>query len=148
MKLTARASLQILKPLDVVFDAIINPDHLTRYFISKSSGPIVDGQELTWEFGDFPGPFPVKVTAVKTNEHIAFVWDPETTVNIYLSAYGAENTVVKISEGDKELNEENLNWLTSNSCGWGNFLDCLKAYLEYGIRLREGAFDFMKSEEH
>ena len=28
--------------------------------------------------------------------------------------------------------------------GWANFLACLKAYLEYGINLRKGAFDFMK----
>ena len=27
-----------------------------------------------------------------------------------------------------------------------NFLACLKAYLEYGINLRKGAFDFMKDE--
>lgn len=148
MKLTAKAKLQIQKPVDVVFEAIVNPEHLTRYFISQSSGPIVNGHELTWEFGDFPGPFQVKVTALKTHEHIAFIWDPETTVNIYLSPHGTENTVVKVCEGEKELNEENLNWLISNTFGWGNFLDCLKAYLEYGIRLRDGAFDFMKSEEH
>jgi hypothetical protein len=27
--------------------------------------------------------------------------------------------------------------------GWANFLACMKAYLEYGINLRTGAFDFM-----
>ena len=30
--------------------------------------------------------------------------------------------------------------------GWANFLACLKAYLEYGINLRKGAFDYMKKE--
>lgn len=146
MTLTAKAALQIRKPVEIVFDAIANPDHLTRYFISKSSGWIKAGEEVTWEFGDFPGPFPVKVTELKTNEHIAFVWDQDTVVDIWLAAQHDGSTVVKISEGEKELNEENLKWLTSNTFGWGNFLDCLKAYLEHGIRLRDGAFDYMKPE--
>ena len=41
-------------------------------------------------------------------------------------------------------NEEGLKWLSGNSFGWSNFLACLKAYLEYNINLRKGAFDFMK----
>jgi hypothetical protein len=31
-----------------------------------------------------------------------------------------------------------------NTEGWANFLACMKAYLEYGIQLRKGAFDFMR----
>ena len=33
-----------------------------------------------------------------------------------------------------------------NTEGWANFLACLKAYLEYGINLRKGAFDFLKKQ--
>jgi len=36
-----------------------------------------------------------------------------------------------------------INWLKSNTEGWANFLACLKAYLEYGINLRKGGFDFL-----
>lgn len=144
MLLTAKASIQILKPIDEVFDAIVNPDHLTRYFISKSSGDMMPGTELTWEFGDFPGPFPVKVVSVQANELISFVWDPETQVDIRLKENGQDKTIVSITEGAKEMNDENLQWLISNTGGWSNFLDCLKAYLEYGIRLRDGAFDHLK----
>jgi uncharacterized protein YndB with AHSA1/START domain len=38
-------------------------------------------------------------------------------------------------------NEEGIKWLKCNTEGWANFLACLKAYLEYGINLRKGAFD-------
>ncbi len=31
-----------------------------------------------------------------------------------------------------------------NTEGGANFLACLKAYLEHGIILRKGAFDFLK----
>jgi len=33
MKLTAQATLQIQKPVSEVFEAIVNPVHLTQYFI-------------------------------------------------------------------------------------------------------------------
>ena len=37
-----------------------------------------------------------------------------------------------------------LHWFGGNTEGWANFLACLKAYLEFGINLRKGGFDFMK----
>lgn len=144
MKLTAQATLQIQKPISEVFEAIVNPVHLTQYFISESSGRMETSKELTWEFGDFPGKFPVKVIEVQTNQSVSFVWDEETIVNITLEAQPDNTTVVKVTEGEKDLNEENLKWLIGNTFGWGNFLDCMKAYLEYGINLRKGAFDYMK----
>lgn len=39
------------------------------------------------------------------------------------------------------MSENGICWLKSNTEGWANFLTCLKAYLEYGINLRQGAFD-------
>lgn len=144
MKLTAKASLQIQKPVEEVFEAIVNPEIMSKYFISESSGRMESGKELLWEFGDFPGKFPVKVTEVRPNSSVSFVWDDETIVRIILEEQTDKSTVVKITEGEKELNEKNLEWCLSNTFGWTNFLDCMKACLEYGINLRKGAFDFMR----
>lgn len=144
MKLTAQATLQIQKPIVEVFNAIVDPEQITKYFISKSSGPMETGKTVIWEFGDFPGEFPVEIRDVRPNQSVSFVWDQETVVEIVLEGQSDNSTVVKITEGEKELNEQNLKWLTDNTFGWGNFLDCLKAYLEYGINLRKGAFDYMK----
>lgn len=144
MKLTAKATLQIQKPINEVFEAIVNPEKMTKYFISESSGRMETGKELTWEFGDFPGKFPVKIAEVQLNKSVSFVWDEETVVNITLEDQPDKSTVVKVTEGEKELNEKNLKWLTDNTFGWTNFLDCMKAYLEYGINLRKGAFDYVK----
>jgi len=144
MKLTAKATLQIQKPIQEVFEAIVNPDKMTKYFISESTGRMETGKKLTWEFGDFPGKFPVSVTETQPDRFIAFVWDEETVVRITLEEQPDKSTVVKVTEGEKELNEKNLTWLTDNTFGWGNFLDCMKAYLEYGIQLRKGAFDYME----
>jgi len=144
MKLKAQATLQIQKTVDDLFEAIVNPDHMTRYFISESSGRMESGSTLTWKFPEFEERFPITQVNVQSPALISFVWDPQTTVNIFLEARDDQSTVVKITEGDKILNDTNLKWLISNTEGWANFLACLKAYLEYGVQLRKGAFDFMR----
>lgn len=144
MRLTVKASIQIQKPIKEVFEAVTDPIHLTKYFISESSGKIESGKELIWQFSDFPGEIPVKVTEVILHKNISFVWDKGTTVNILFESQPDESTLVKITEGEKELNEKNLKWFSENTFGWTNFLDCLKAYLEYGINLRKGAFNYLK----
>ena len=45
------------------------------------------------------------------------------------------------------FNEENLKWVLENTAGWANFLACMKAYIEYGIQLRKGAYEFMRNKE-
>lgn len=146
MKLTAKAALQIQKPINEVFEAIVNPEKMTKYFISESNGRMESGKELTWEFGDFPGKFPVKVIEVQPDKSVSFVWDEETVVNIILKEQPDKSTVVKVTEGEKELNDDNLEWCVGNTFGWGNFLDCMKAYLEYGINLRKGAFEYRENK--
>ena len=144
MTLTSSATIQIQKPIDQVYESIINPTHMTNYFISESNGRLETGKELLWEFPEFPGRYPISNIQVEPNLSVSFVWDPETVVRIGLEAQEDNSTVVKVTEGAKENNEQNLKWLADNSSGWGNFLACMKAYLDHGINLRKGAYDFMR----
>ncbi len=146
MRLISTASLQIQKPIHEVFEAIVEPEQMTQYFISESSGPMATGAELLWKFPEFPDRYPVTKIHVETNKSISFVWDPETVVKINLKAYKDNSTIVSVSEDGKENNEKNLQWLIQNTGGWANFLACMKAYLEYGIQLRKGAYEFMRPE--
>jgi len=144
MKLVAKASIQIQKPIEEVFEGIVNPEKMTNYFISESTGKMETGKELTWKFPEFDQRFPIKNITTKINSSVSFVWDPATIVTIALEAQPDKSTVVKVTEDGKEFNEENLKWAIGNTEGWANFLACMKAYLEYGIHLRKGAFDFMR----
>ncbi|MBX0334458.1 SRPBCC domain-containing protein [Pontibacter sp. HSC-14F20] len=146
MDLIAKATIQIQKPVDEVFEGIVNPEKMTNYFISESSGRMETGAELTWQFPEFPDAFAVKVIKAEANRLVSFNWDEESTVNIVLEAQPDQSTVVSVTEGGKPYNEENLKWLIGNTEGWANFLACMKAYLEYGIQLRKGAFDFMRKK--
>ncbi|EWH10949.1 hypothetical protein KLA_16110 [Cellulophaga geojensis KL-A] len=144
MKLESNATIQIQKPIEVVFESIVNPEKMTKYFISESSGRLESGKEVIWKFPEFEDKFPTSEIKIVNNNSISFVWDPETVVIITLEELPDDNTIVRVNENGKELNDDNLKWALENSGGWANFLACLKAYLEYGILLRKGAFDFMR----
>lgn len=143
MNLIAKATIQIQKPIEEVFEGIVNPKKMTNYFISESTGRLETGKELIWKFPEFPTEIPIKEISIESNSSISFVWDKETVVKIILEEQQDKSTVVKVTEDGKPYNEKNLKWLIENTEGWANFLACLKAYLEYGIHLRKGAFDFM-----
>ena len=53
-KLTIKAAIQIQKPIEDVFDGIISPEKMSGYFISKSSGKLENGKEVTWQWPEFP----------------------------------------------------------------------------------------------
>ena len=143
-KVTAKAAIGIQKPVEEVFEAILNPDIMSQYFISKGSGRLEEGAEVHWEFPEFEGSFPVSVQEIKKNELISFVWDPDSFVEIRLERGKNGDTVVRVSEEGHQNDEAGIKWLVGQTEGWTNFLNCMKAWLEYGIHLRKGAFDYMK----
>lgn len=144
MNLIAKATIQIQKPIEEVFEGIVNPEKMTNYFISESSGRMETGKELIWKFPEFPVEVPIKNIQIEINRSISYVWDPKTVVKIILEEQPDKSTVIKVTEDGKTYNEANLKWAIGNTEGWANFLACMKAYLEYGIQLRKGAFDFMR----
>jgi len=148
MRLESNATIQIQKPVEEVFEGIINQEKMTKYFISESSGRLETGKDVIWKFPEFDDEFPVKEIKIETNRSISFVWDPKTVVKITLEKLPDNSTIVRVNENGKELSEHNLKWALENSGGWANFLACMKAYLEYGIQLRKGAFDFMGKNEN
>ena len=147
MNLIAKATIQIQKPASEVFEGIVNPEKMTKYFISESTGRMEYGKELVWKFPEFSDECPVWKIETETDRLVSFVWEEETVVRIALEPQSDGSTVVKVTEDGKEYNEKNLKWVLGNTEGWANFLACMKAYLEYGIQLRKGAFEFMRKAE-
>jgi len=146
-KLEIKTAIQILKPVSEVFEAIVDPAKMSNYFISKGSGRMEEGKEITWQFPEFQPEFPVRVGKTEKDKYISFLWDGdggELLVEITLSPAANNSTVVTVTEKSRDNDEPGIEWLKGNTAGWANFLACLKAWLEYGINLRKGAFDFMK----
>lgn len=147
-ELTIKAAIQILKPIPEVFEAIVDPKKMSNYFIAEGSGRMEEGKEIEWKFPEFDMQFPITVGKIEKDRYVSYYWEvnkKKNLVEITLSSFG-KDTVVTITEKGMENNEEGISWLMGNTEGWANFLACLKAYLEYGINLRKGAFEF-RSEE-
>ena len=147
--LEINVAMQISKPINEVFEAIVNPEKMCNYFISQSTGRMEEGKNLIWKFPEFDMEVPVKVVKIEKDSVISYYWENSSQnllVEMKLSTVGNNSTLIKISEKSMENNEAGLKWLSGNSFGWSNFLACLKAYLEYGINLRKGSFDFMKKQ--
>ncbi len=146
-KLEINVAIQIQKPIQEVFEAIIKPEKMSNYFISQSTGVMEEGKNLIWKFPEFDFECPVRVGKIEKNKYVSYYWENagvELFVEMTLTERENNSTLVSISEKSRNNDEEGLKWLSGNSFGWSNFLACLKAYLEYGINLRKGAFDFMK----
>jgi uncharacterized protein YndB with AHSA1/START domain len=144
-KLEIKVALKIVKPAHEVFEAIADPAQMSNYFISKSTGRMEEGRTLTWQFPEFDMQFPVRIKKVEQDKFISYEWDDRdgssTLVQITLKPMNGNETFVTITEGSKDHTDAGINWLRRNTEGWANFLACLKAWLEYGINLRKGAFD-------
>lgn len=147
--LEIKTAIQILKPVNEVFEAIVDPSKMSNYFISKSSGRMEEGRPLKWQFPEFEMEFPIRVEKIEKDRYISFYWDVsgiELLVEITLTSSNRTATIVTVTEKSRKNDEAGIRWLKENTEGWANFLACLKAYLEYGINLRKAAFDFKKFE--
>ena len=158
MELKFKVQTKIQKPIAEVFDAVQNPDKLSGYFTNGgASGPLVEGTTVEWAFEDTPGekigPFPVKVKQVVPNELIVFEWEGSpgqaNRVEMNFEETAPNETLVKISESGWKETQEDLNRSYSNCMGWSQMLSALKAYKEYGINLRKGAYEGLyKADDH
>lgn len=144
MEFKFQVQLKIRKPPAEVFDAVVNQEKMTRYFIDSASGPLVAGKTVKWEFAEVPDePFDVIVDEVVENERVVFRWPTHTgkeltRVQINFLPLDDGATMVQISETEWPQTPEGQANSYDNAGGWMHMLCCLKAYLEYDINLRAG----------
>lgn len=150
MDLRFKIAGRIARPVHDVFEAIVDPDQLSQYFTTGGAkGRLETGATVTWDFADFPGAFPVEVAEVVPDQRIVLRWgagdatedDPyDTTVTIELEPLGADRTLVTISEEGWRPTPEGLATSYGNCEGWTAMLIHMKAWIEHGLRLREGFY--------
>ena len=148
MELKFRVQAKISKPRGEVFDAVWNPEKLSRYFATGgSSGPLQEGTNVIWKFADYPEDVPLFVKKVVSGELIVLEWAAadsppgyNTTVSMAFTELSPQSTQVSITEGVWRETQKGLDSSYLNCQGWMNMLACLKAWLEHNFNLREGFF--------
>ncbi len=140
-----KVALQILKPATEIFEAIVDPERMSGYFLKQGSARMEENTRVMWEFPEFEGAFAIDVKSVIPHKYISFTWEVDAAlylVEMSLQQHTPLSTVLAITERPEDPSLKDLKWLKGNTEGWANFLACLKANLEYHINLRKGAFDF------
>ena len=155
MELKFSIAARINRPVEDVFEAVVDPDKLSTYFTTGGAkGRLEEGVDVTWDFHDYPGAFPVTVIRSKPNEQIILQWDAgdgsddgcgesagyQTTMTMDFKALEDGRTLVTISEHGWKQDEAGLKASYSNCEGWTHMLCALKAWIEHGINLREGFY--------
>jgi len=161
MDLKFKITGYIARPVHDVFEAVADPDILSRYFTTGGAkGRLETGATVTWDFHDFPGAFPVEVAEVIPDRKIVLRWEAyegpppngggdipieaaagyQTTVTMEFEPKDDYRTLVTIAEEGWRQTERGLQGSYGNCQGWAQMLCAMKAWVEHGINLREGFY--------
>lgn len=151
MEINFRVAGRIAKPVDEVFESVVNPDILSNFFTTGGAkGRIEQGATVMWSFAEHPGEFPIKVVEVQANERIVFEWagyegktgaigtemvgaSYHTTVTMTFSPTEDGRTLVQIVEEGWPQTPQALRGSYGNCEGWTIMLLAMKSWLEHGI---------------
>lgn len=158
MELKFEVSTRIARPVHEVFEAVADPTELCAYFTTGGAiGRLETGATVQWAFAEFPETFPVEVVEVVQDDRIVLRWaasegasevgDPAvdagylTTVTMTFQPLDdGARTLVRIAEDGWRPTPAGLKASYGNCMGWSQMLSALKAHVEYGINLRDGAY--------
>ena len=155
MTLKTRVNGRIAKPVHEVFEAVADPAKLSKFFTTGAGtkGRMETGATVTWEFRDFPGPFPVKIVEVVPDQKVVLAWPSnddaaegttfaphDNTVTFEFESLEDGRTLVTITEEGWGETPKGTTQALRNTEGWAGMLLAMKAWLEHGINLREGFY--------
>ncbi|NOU75995.1 hypothetical protein GC098_32395 [Paenibacillus sp. LMG 31458] len=132
---------KIVKPVNEVFEALIDPVKMSNYWFSSGSGRLEQGKTITWRYDEYDAQLDIKVLEIEVNKKIVFQWgatDEGNVVTITLKEFDHSSTVIEVNEeGFNENDGDLISQLIDNKEGWVYMLTCFKGYLEFGVnRLR------------
>ena len=141
--IAATAMTTILAVPDRVYDAIVRADTVTSFFPDRSSGDLVAGTEVTWEFDHADAKVQLRVGIVRAPSSIVFDWnaagDGFKTVTFSLESLDdGRATRVEVTEAEFPVNAPGAAKAVQQSAGWSEFLCFLKARIQFDVELRTG----------
>jgi uncharacterized protein YndB with AHSA1/START domain len=90
----AKATMLIRRPSGEVFDAFVQPDKITRFWLEAASGPLAKGAKVTWRFMVPGATESVTVTRFEPPRLIAFDWSDGLHVRLGFEDHEAGATRV------------------------------------------------------
>lgn len=149
-ELSFTVSGYVARPTAQVYEAVADPEQLSTYFTTGGArGRLEPNTEVTWDFADFPGAFPVQVIEATPHSKIVIRWEAEnavagdghtTTTFEFAPVDDDTRALVTITESAWTATEDGAKGAFGNCMGWTGMLAAMKAWVEHGINLREGFY--------
>jgi uncharacterized protein YndB with AHSA1/START domain len=135
----AKTAMLIRRPVTEVFQAFVNPAITTKFWFSRSTGPLEEGKQVQWVWEMYDKSTRVVTKAIEPDKRIVIEWDGysgRTLVEWKFAPQRDGNTFVTITEsGWTGSSDELLKYVAASTQGFTWTLAGLKALLEHGIQL-------------
>jgi uncharacterized protein YndB with AHSA1/START domain len=135
----AKTGMLIRKPVEQVFEAIVNPEITSKFWFSKGSARLDAGVKVTWEWQSHDVSVQVKPKVVEPNKRVMIEWPGytgPTTVEWTFQALPDSTTFVRVAEsGWTGEGDKLVRYVADSTQGFTLMLAGMKALLEHNIRL-------------
>jgi uncharacterized protein YndB with AHSA1/START domain len=129
----AKVSMLVRCPPAKVFEAFVNPEFLTKFWLSRASGPLEPGKTVTWDFMVPGASAKTHVEEMLPHRLIRLSWDDGTTVSFAFESYSDVGTRIEVvNAGFSGDSEEAMKAALEATQGFTIVLCDLKATLEHG----------------
>jgi uncharacterized protein YndB with AHSA1/START domain len=131
---------RIERPVAEVFQAVVDPEKLCRYFTKTADGPPIAGRTVHWTWAD-GDEADVHVLELDVNEKLVCSWkawqvEQSTTWTMIFESLDGSATRLSVHETGWRSDQRGLESSYRHCHGWSHMLLCLKAHLEHGADLR------------
>jgi uncharacterized protein YndB with AHSA1/START domain len=132
-----KTGMLIRRPAAEVFRAFTDPAVTTRFWFTKSSGPLERGAKVTWEWEMYGVGTEVSVQEIEPAERIVVEWDQAnpSTVEWRFTPTDAGTYVAIREYGITGTPEEIVTRVVDSTQGFSFVLAGAKAWLEHGLEL-------------
>ncbi len=147
----AKTGMLIRKPVEDVFEAIVNPEITSKFWFSKGSGRLETGKQVQWDWESHDVSIQVTAKAIEPNKRVLIEWpgySGPTLVEWTFAPQADGTTFVRVSEsGWTGEGDKLVQYVADSTQGFTLMLAGLKALLEHSIRLNLTADRYPKGIE-
>jgi uncharacterized protein YndB with AHSA1/START domain len=135
----AKTGMLVRRPVEGVFEAIVNPEITSKFWFSKGSNRLETGKTARWEWESHNVSIEVRAIAVEPNRLVRIEWPGytgPTEVEWTFQSIPDGTTFVRVQEsGWIDDADKLIRYVADATQGFSLMLAGLKALLEYDIRL-------------
>jgi uncharacterized protein YndB with AHSA1/START domain len=130
----ASTKMLIRRPVTEVFEAFVDPSVTSRFWFSRGSGRLREGERVTWHWDAYGVSADVEVKVLERDRRIVVEWP--TPVEWTFTPRGDGTTLVRITaSGFTGTDDQKVAAAIDSMGGFSFVLAGCKALLEHGVEL-------------